>query len=157
MLGDEVVVADVCCFGEAGGPTAEHVRRGRLLRRLEIIEPLPVLFPMLEQGPPRLEAVGTFLAREVVEDEDAGVRDAVFVAGLLHVGQDLGLGDEEFDAGGADGVGEFVGLVGGVGAGEDAAEGDDAVGDDGVVDLGGELSASALVQMHAPKGLHVAR
>ena len=49
--------------------------------------------------------------------------------------ENFGLDDEEFKGGGADCVREFVGLVGGVCAGEDAAEGDYAVDEDWVVDL----------------------
>lgn len=73
------------------------------------------------------------------------MRDAAIVGRLEHVGQDLGLDDEEFDARGLDGMGQLIRLIPGISARVDATGGYDAIDDDGVVDLGSICQVSSLL------------
>lgn len=72
-----------------------------------------------------------------VEDEDSGFGDGALLGGRADGGEHLGLGDEELALRGFHVMVELVGCVGGICAGEDAAAGDDAEEEHGVVDLGG--------------------
>lgn len=71
----------------------------------------------------------------IVEDEDARARDASLIGGLLSVFENFGLNYEELYFGSLDSMYEFVGLVGRVRSGKDAAESYDAVHNDWVVNL----------------------
>lgn len=78
----------------------------------------------------------------MIEDEDPRLRDTGFAGGFERVGEECGLDDEGAYVGDGEGVGEFVGGVGGVAAGEDTAEGEDAEEGHGVVYL--RFSAMAM-------------
>lgn len=70
-----------------------------------------------------------------IEDQDSLSWDVGIICGFEGVFEDLWLDDEELDGCGFDRVGELVGLVGGICASEDAAEGYDSIHEDWVADL----------------------
>lgn len=94
-----------------GRPAGEQSCCCRVLGRLSIVESLPVFFPVLQQGLPRLKAIGNFLILPMIQYEYVLARDAGIVRGFQCVRENLGFYDQKIHARCFEGVIQLVGLV----------------------------------------------
>lgn len=141
MLANQIMMGQRGRLGQAGGATTVQAGGGSRAGDALVVEALPVRLAAAQELAPAGEAgrEGPLLRAQHVEEPDAALGDGAGAGGGAHGGQHLGLGEEELGARGPDVVGQLEGRVGGVRAGEDAAGGDDAEEDHGVLDLeGGE-------------------
>lgn len=146
MLRHQIIVRKICRFRQPRRPRTKQPRRRRAPRPLQIVEVLPIRFAVLEQIGPLLE---TFRRRFAVgiEDDDIRLVDAVFIRGFEDVLQHVRLREDEFDSRRLQGVREFVRRVRRIDAGEHGPAGDEAMEEDGVVDIVEGIYADAVASL----------
>ena len=134
MLTDQIVMRQSRCLWQPRRPTAIQPRSRRPLTHPLIVKPHPILLTTLHQLLPTPKPLRDTLVQHI-ENPDIGLGDRICLSSGEDRGKHLRFGNQEFGVRGADVVRELEGRVGGVGAGEDAARGDDAEEEHGVVDV----------------------
>jgi hypothetical protein len=135
VLRYEVVVRQSGGLGQARGPRTEEPRGRRGAGDIFVVEAHPVLLAVVQEGPPRFEALGDRVVVLAVEDQDVGPCDPTLLARCEHGLQQLGLGDDHLHAGRFEVVRQFEGSVRRVRPRKDPSASDDSQEDDRIVDL----------------------
>jgi hypothetical protein len=148
VLADQIVMRQGRRLRQPGSARTIEPRRCRPLTDTLIIKPHPILLTALHQLLPAPKPLRHALLQHI-ENPDVGLRDGAGVSSGEDRRQHFRLGDEISGLGGADVVHELEGRVGGVGAGEDAARGDDAEEEHGVLDVVEGVQAHAVAGLEA--------
>lgn len=147
MLCDQVMMCDLSCLGKAGGSTAEHQEGCCTSGKSFVIKRDPGLFTMLKQGPPRAERRLILIG----EQKHLRRRYVDITARLEKCAHKFVFRNDQFGLRHLQCVLKLQLGIPWVGTNEDSASSDNALDEDGIVDVVEGMNADAIALLDAER------